>query len=197
MTNETKLKQLREKIIEAVPEIMELKFGCEVECYSIGMWGHKASHYFFRVIEEQFLSGNKLIEAQKHCDFKPYSKLKLSCIGFQNKYENWVNYNIYPKSVEIYIPLLSKHNEYKAVPLSDIYNGEIKILGRNITIGDILETLHYHSIFYMVDTAGQLLKSVSSEREYEETDVWWNLNKPLQDQDQKTIDLLWNLICKE
>lgn len=135
MKNYQKLKQI---IQEANPEIMELRFGCEVECDGIGVWMQKANHYFFRVIESQSLFGSELIKAQKYCDFRPYNKLRLSCIGFQSKHSGWKENNKYPRDIEIYTSLFLKDNKYKTLLLSNVYKGEIKILGRPIRLTDVL-----------------------------------------------------------
>lgn len=139
MSKEQNIKTIREAVIKAVPEVVELKFGCEVEAYSIGMWMHRASGFFYRVVEEQSLSNKEKERLTEYCGFEPWSKIKLSCIGFQDLYKGWEEQGKYPKSIEVYQSLFPHKNEYKVVELSDVYKGELKIIGRPIRLFDCLQ----------------------------------------------------------
>ena len=188
-----KLQQLEAKIQEAVPEIMELKFGCEVIAYSTGMWMHRASRYVYRVVEEQSLSKEEKEKNKEYCGFEPWSKLKLSCIG-SHFGSGHVREEKYPESIEVYQSLFPHKKEHKPTQLSDVYHNELEILGRPITLEDVLRAvekeLEDSEDFYVHYNGNMFVNPTNVKAE-------WKLNTPLQDQSEETIDFLHTLLTNK
>lgn len=132
MTTNEKLKKLKKAIISAVPDIVELKFGC------------------------------KIIS-------KKYREYGLVSIIY--------NYNVATNKIET--------NNIGAIKPKDIF----KILGRPITIEDILSVLKHKNIaiesneYFILN--GNRIK------------IEWKFNKPLDQQPKETIDFLYNLIYEK
>lgn len=134
MTKEQKLKKLKEAIISAVPEIIELKFGCEI-----------------------YIEG---------CDYV---------------------FTFVAKENENYI-LKTEEGGYTIIPAP----GYIKILGRPITLEDVLIVLPEK--LYVNSKTGKF--GHFHNHDHFNPPVYWKLNKPLDQQSKETIDFLYNLICK-
>jgi len=77
-----------------------------------------------------------------------------------------------------------------------IFRKNIKeIIGRDITLEDII--VSYYKVVLGEFKSREMNENLRHNQTFNFIIMNWRLNKPLQDQDQKTIDLLWNLICKE
>ena len=191
-----KLQQLQAKIQELVTEIMELKFGCEVIAYSTGMWMHRASRYVYRVVEEQSLSKEEKEKNKEYCGFEPWSKLKLSCIG-SHFGSGHVREEKYPESIEVYQSLFPHKKEHKPTQLSDVYHNELEILGRPITLEDVLMAVENseNSRRFMLETDGEIMYYSGGEPRFF-FEARWKLGSPLQDQSEETIDFLHTLLTK-
>jgi len=111
MTTQQKLEKLKEKIIEAVPEIMELKFGCEVE------------------IKRNYIGKDwkikNIISSDKKIPPRINRKLNRDNIGYYNITSYWTTIN------GNYMCINEKIYEEKI----------IKILGRPIILEDVLITI--------------------------------------------------------
>lgn len=135
----TKLQQLKQKIQELRPEIMELKFGCRIKrikngipCIIINSTPDRFSYYVWGV-------------------------------------GDW------------YVS-------------SDIYSN-FKILGRDITLEDVLDVLPGNRNWF-IDNNGIFYKSHLSKNTYDCLGISWLLGKPLDSQSEETIEFLYKLICE-
>lgn len=81
------------------------------------------------------------------------------------------------------------------------FDTEIEILGRPITLEDVLVAMRKkHDRDITIDARGVFLSYEDDEkldtRNFLQTDFSWQLNKPLHEQSKETIDFLYDLICK-
>ena len=168
----TNLNNLTKLIHKAVPSILDLKFGCKVSAYSVGMWGHSASEFYYRVVEEQSIKKDI------------YSTLfKCSCVGFQTDGQGFVEKDKYPDFIEIYVDTFRKEYE----PKSYIYKDSLKILGRDITLEDVLVVMEKNHNLLGADRYREAIEFLIN-------DEAWKLNTPLHLQEQATIDFIYNLL---
>ena len=73
----------------------------------------------------------------------------------------------------------------------------VKVLGRDITLPDILKTIHKKYCDYLfVDTQGQFVKKLV-DGEYSETGIYFDLGKPLHLQKPEVWEFLSKLILKK
>ena len=169
----TNLNNLTKLIHKAVPSILDLKFGCKVSTYSVGMLGHSASKFYYRVVEEQSIKKDI------------YSTLfKCSCVGFQTDGQGFVEKDKYPDFIEIYVDTFRKEYE----PKSYIYKDSLEILGRDITLEDVLVVMEKHYGSMWTHSGGvniHILDIIKNK---------WKLNTPLHLQEQATIDFIYKLL---
>jgi len=166
------------RIQELVPSVMALEFGCEISLYSIGMWGHKASKYYYKVISEKNLEGGE-------CMDKVYL---LRENGFQQSGIGWIPQSGYPETLEItgYWDKRNTENEYELT--KGYFHKDFKILGKPITLSHILLA----SKGVMIDTVGifydvKTLKALN-------IGCAWNLSQNYDGQSEKTKDIIDKIV---
>ena len=117
-----------ELIQKLVPSVMDLDFGCEVSLYSIGMWGHKASNYYYKVISEKNLDGGGCMDRV----------LLLRESGFQKSGSGWKPKIGYPETLEItsYWEKRNTENQYELT--KGYFHKDFKIVGKPITLAVVL-----------------------------------------------------------
>ncbi len=78
------------------------------------------------------------------------------------------------------------------------FKDNFKILGRPISLEDILIALEKKGIPMRIDTEGEFLKYKKTDDDigynWIETDIFWQLNKPFHEQSQNTKDFIGDLI---
>ena len=127
MNHETTIKRIQ----SLVPSVMALEFGCEISLYSIGMWGHKASNYYYKVISEKNLEGGNCMDRV----------LLLIDNGFQESGVGWKPKVGYPETLEItsYWDKRNTESEYELTKGN--FHKDFKILGKPITLAVVLLAL--------------------------------------------------------
>ena len=140
LTHEQKLSAVVKAVQEAVPEIMELKFGC-----NLARELHGKSFY-------------------------------MTYIG-QNNGQH---------------ALLLKDNEMLFV---DRIEKEVIVLGRPITLEDILRTYQHHfNVFANMEVIDQV--KIAKEG-FKDIAGWWQLGVPLHNQSERCISHLYSAICEK
>ena len=140
MTNQ-KLEELKKKIIEVVPEIMELKTGCRVKL--------KIKDDWFKNPEQVFTI------ARKEVMFKP---------------STW-------SLVEVHQASFDETN--------------FEILGRDITLEDVLRAIHKAGNSALINQVGDFCKSYAYDND---SICQWILGQPLHLQSEETINYLHSII---
>ena len=100
------------------------------------------------------------------------------------------------------IKFLYGSDKNKDEELKEVERGEIEILGRDITLPDILKVLATCDMEFVVDCDGQFLYRTEYEEEgkvecYSRTDVHWNPDEPLHLQSKEVLTFLSKLILKK
>jgi len=160
------------RIQKLVPSVMELEFGCEVSLYSIGMWGHKASNYYFKVISEKNLEGGNCMDRV----------LLLRENGFQESGFGWKPKTGYPETLEItsYWDKRNTENEYELTKGN--FHKDFKILGKPITIGVALMAIAVKMNMKPGNRGGELI------------DMWKLSKDNFNDQSEETKTFIGGLL---
>ena len=136
----TKKEQLRKKIIEANPDILDKKKGCIV---------------FDRIKGEMTILESYSIPNETNVYYYCYRIGKNEDLTFERSPNNFW-----------------------------------EIIGRKITLEDVMITTDKQDTDIRVDNSGLIVNLHTEKGEF------WELGKDLDSQPQKTIDYLWDLICK-
>lgn len=137
------LEKLTKIIQEAVPEILELKFGCKYRC-------------------------------------------------LPNSYEAIIT----GKTNQYHIEVEGLHSVEN---ISTIENKKlVKILGRDITLVDVLRAIEVKNVsaekFWAIQTDGEMFSQDTSCGEPNYTEIKWDLSQPLHLQSQETVDFLLSIL---
>lgn len=157
----TNLSKLRAAIIEAVPEIVELKPGCQV---MLGDYD------------------NGVVVAE---------------IGICHRHKTWAGCQNYEGLEEceyddgVHIAFVSDEG-YSTIDKKTSDIADYNILGRPITLADVLRAVGMKKSIYLKTLGEQLRLVDESGGELE----WWDLTKNLDDQSPETIDFLTSVLCK-
>jgi len=176
-----KLEEVTKAIQKAVPEIMELKFGCRISTYSVGMWNQKASRCYFEVINKKNLKGGSAMD----------SVLLLRNCGLETLNQGWLPKEGFPETIEI----TSYWDKLKAPQITKgNYHNDFEIIGRDITLADTLRAMNSKAIGFNIrnyypnsiqfEKSGKLLCT-------------WNLKKSLEGQSEKMINYLYEILVYE
>lgn len=180
---------IRKACVQANPKLLELSFGCEVIAYGVGMWMHRASRFFYRVVEKQTLTEEDMDEKTKYCGFRPYSKIKLSCSGFQYNGVGFTETGKYPKVIELYKSLLDE--EYKTVEITDVFKGEIEVLGHHPQWSDVMLAISNKEAFNSNLTAIAVNGCIYKNGK---VIVEFNLTLPPLEQTDEVLEFIANLL---
>lgn len=165
MTHQQKLEAVKQKIIEAVPEIMELKFGCEVLITTVEGYGN----------ERDVINQSRKVTAE------------------QSHFENLPKYLIGSHYIERGYLQTDFSRIAGRRGINGVFR-LLEILGRPIQLADVLVAIEkagkgntYTLTLYMGGLANFIrtidLKSFD-----------WNLSKPLSDQSPELIDFLFDVL---
>jgi len=160
--------ELREKkeavktaIVAAVPDIMELKFGCRIFIPGADNHSNKGKRGFGTMLET--FVGRKI---------------------------SWSGYD----ATDDRISALMDSGAIR--PMFGIAKNNVEILGRPITLEDVLRAIGtIHGPYVVVSDNGRFHKRVAPMKHEELGD--WVLGQPLDSQPDETIDFLYDLICEK
>ena len=101
--------------------------------------------------------------------------------------------------------VIQEVNRNKEWTKTKCYNGEEYSEDINITLEDCLIALCENNKEFLVSSTGDCYLKENgdisviwiTDKEGTDSQANWTINKPLHQQEQETIDLLWDLICKE
>lgn len=160
----TNLSKLRAAIIEAVPEIMELKFGCRV----------------FIPGEDNFSNRGK----------RGYGIITHSYVGNE---ASWSGYDKKQDAISVYLP---SSDVYR--PCISIKKNKVEILGRPITLADVLRTIDKADVPVELSLYGDMLHIGHYEKPGRNgyySKAFWELPKNLDDQSPEVWDFLTSVLC--
>ena len=166
-----KLQQLKAKIQELVPDIMKLKFGCEV------------------IIQDEEFENKQEIGKFIRLDDKDGKDIWADvAVNRMVLVSGWWKYKVLEGMFvkEILGRPITLEDVLRAIYLNDpdVGNHFAVMAGGNITLDEFCE----------------VEKAVDLFRDYEEENldnIYYNIGSPLQDQSEETIDFLHSLIVKE
>lgn len=181
----TTYEQLKEIIVKAVPEIMDLKFGCKFII-------KKDSKYYKDVFREKVC----IITSS----FEEWEALKFEFMDPHiNRFQHF-NDGKHPPDKDWKVETENQRlADIFPADTYDIYESRpddvIEILGRDISVEDVLATLDKASRFIFIGVTGKIYRD--NYGELVNTDVFWQLGKPLHLQSEETIEFLLNLLKKQ
>ena len=79
-----------------------------------------------------------------------------------------------------------------------VENCEFKVIGHQIELHHVLKWFNYIGEYYTFSCHGELIKEVNWKKGFtvfrDDTELTWNLDKPLNQQSEEMIDYLFNLV---
>ena len=165
--NQKKYQQLKNKIIEAVPEIMNLKFGCKFEIKNENYKEEKKEGLFdyFIVNNKEWKRGNK-----RYLDYTVFG-------GIQNGWQGQMR----TKDLED-IEIIGR-----PITLEDVLVALNK--NRPLTKSGYIDAIDSSGEFITI--------CGNDEPWARQPQIKWQLNKPLEKQSDETKEFLYNLLIKK